>query len=135
VRGSFEAWSRVVGGIIGHLGLPGFLGDAEQFYAEADQETRDLEAFVAAWWTRHQGTVVLARDLQRLAEEHGLMAVALEAKSTAARDSKFGKALGALRDRRINGFEVVSEMSRTRSCTYRLRPAPSQSALEAKGSA
>lgn len=135
VLGSFEAWSRVVGGIVGHLGVPEFLGDLEDFYAEADQETRELEAFVTAWWARYQGAEVRSRDLQQLAEEHGLMAAALEGKSAESRNSRFGKTLRALRDRKIAGFEIVSEMSRTRAYTHRLRPASSQPALEAKGSA
>lgn len=135
VLGSFEAWSRVVGGIVGHLGEPEFLGGLEEFYAEADQETRELEAFVAAWWAKYQGAELRSRDLQQLAAELGLMAAALEGKSAESRDSRFGKALRALRDRKISGFEIVSEMSRTRAYTHRLRPASSKSALEAKGSA
>lgn len=135
VRASFESWSRVVGGIIEHLGLPGFLGDEAEFFAEADQESQELAAFVAVWWEKYGAAKVKARDLQALAREHDLLAHALEDKRASARDATFGKLLSALHERRFDDLVVVTAPGRTGSRVYRLRPADPRPALEAKGSA
>ena len=36
ILGSFESWAAVVGGILEHAGVPGFLQDTEQLYEAAD---------------------------------------------------------------------------------------------------
>jgi hypothetical protein len=46
--GSFEMWCNVVGGILKHAGISGFLGNAEALYSEADQESIQWEAFLTA---------------------------------------------------------------------------------------
>jgi putative DNA primase/helicase len=135
VRGSFESWAQVVGGIIEHLGLPGFLGDEAEFFAEADQESQEMAAFVAAWWQKHGTAKVKARALQKVAQEHDLLAHALEGKTPSARDSKFGRMLSALHERRFDDLVVVVAPGRTGSRDYRLRKADPRTALEVKGSA
>lgn len=135
VRGSFESWARVVGGIIEHLGLLGFLGNEAEFFAEADHESQELAAFVVAWWEKHGTVLVKARDLQALAQEHDLLAHALEGKTASARDSKFGRMLRTLHERRFDDLVVVSAPGRTGSHVYRLRQIDPQPALEVKGSA
>lgn len=135
VRGSFESWSRVVGGIIEHFGLPGFLGDEAEFFAEVDHESQELAAFVVAWWEKYGTVRVKARDLQALAQEHDLLAHALEGKTASARDSTFGRMLSALHERRFDDLVVVAAPGRTGSRVYRLRKADPRTALEAMGSA
>ena len=136
VLGSFEAWSRTIGGIINHCGLPGFLGDASEFYANADPESHEWAAFLTVWWEKHRDVPVSARTLMQLAEERNLIAFARTGDSSWACDSKFGKSLSSLRDRKLSGLEVVfSKDSHDGARRYCVRPAVSQSALEAKGSA
>ena len=136
VLGSFEAWSRTVGGIINHCGLPGFLGDAGEFYADVDPESGEWAVFLTAWWEKHRDAPVSARALMQLAVERDLIAFARTGNSPSARDSKFGKSLSTLRDRKLSGLEVVfSKDSHDGARRYSLRLAASQSALEAKGSA
>lgn len=48
VMGSFEAWSRVVGGILAHAGVHGFLGNWETMLEESGEEKRPWEAFLTA---------------------------------------------------------------------------------------
>ncbi len=135
VRASFESWSRVVGGIIEHVGLPGFLGDEAEFFAEADQESQELAAFVAIWWEKFGPSQVKARDLQSLALEHDLLAHALDGKTASSRDSRFGRFLSSLHERRFDDLVVVAAPGRTGSRVCRLRKADPQSALEARASA
>lgn len=47
--GGYSGWVRVVGGILHHAGVPGFLDNLTAFHAEADREAQQWEAFLAAW--------------------------------------------------------------------------------------
>jgi hypothetical protein len=47
ILGSFEEWSRVIGGILAFAGVDGFLGNAEAFYGAADAESAEWESFLA----------------------------------------------------------------------------------------
>lgn len=136
VRGSFEAWSHTMGGILEHCGLPDLLGSDDDFYINADPQSEEWAALVAAWWEEHRDGYVVARDLLNLAESTELVAWARTGGSEQSQFSRFGWALRQLRDKRLAGLEVEFSTDRhTRARRYRLRPAPSQSALEAKGSA
>jgi hypothetical protein len=46
--GSYEEWTRVVGGILEAAGVPCFLSNLSRFYDEADEESREWGAFLAA---------------------------------------------------------------------------------------
>lgn len=46
--GSFTAWSHVMSGILDAAGIPGFLENRERWTVEADDESRDAAAFLAA---------------------------------------------------------------------------------------
>jgi hypothetical protein len=48
--GGYEAWSRVLGGLLEVAGIPGFLANTEMRYEEADVEAADEKTFVAKWW-------------------------------------------------------------------------------------
>jgi hypothetical protein len=44
--GGFDRWERVVGGILAHAGVSGFLGNLDQLYEEADEEDSSWETFL-----------------------------------------------------------------------------------------
>lgn len=46
--GGFDAWARIVGGVLAHAGIDGFLGNLDAMYDEADDEGPAWEAFVRA---------------------------------------------------------------------------------------
>ena len=50
--GGFESWTRMVGGILSHAGIPGFLGNLEAMYAESDDGSNQWEAFLKEWRER-----------------------------------------------------------------------------------
>lgn len=105
--GSFESWARVIGGMVEHLGLPGFLGDADEFYEAADPETGQWRAFVDAWWHKFRDAPVGAKDLQQLAHDQDLVGFAYAAPSDHAQRVRFGRALMGLRDRRFGDLRVM----------------------------
>ena len=47
--GMFEAWTRVIGGILQVAGIEGFLGNLDEFYDESDAEGEALRAFIDLW--------------------------------------------------------------------------------------
>jgi hypothetical protein len=44
--GSFEQWTHTMGGILEHAGIPGFLGNANELYESADDESAEWEEFL-----------------------------------------------------------------------------------------
>lgn len=46
---SFECWSEVVGGILAHAGITGFLGDLDEFYRETDEGSAEWAVFLDRW--------------------------------------------------------------------------------------
>jgi len=70
--GMFEAWSRVMGGILGNAGVPGFLEKLEDFYEQADTQGTSWRAFVLLWWERFADGDKGVADLWPLAQEAGL---------------------------------------------------------------
>ncbi len=99
--GSFERWSEVMGGILGVVGVPGFLENLNEFYEEADTDGTTLRQFVAEWWvtlgagevTTSQLWKLSARDLFELGEG-----------TEQSQKIRFGKMIALLRDRHIEQF-------------------------------
>lgn len=48
IIGSYESWSRVIGGILQHAGIPDFLGNAEERRKEASEDDLAWEGFLFA---------------------------------------------------------------------------------------
>lgn len=49
VMGGFEAWAKIIGGVLAFAGVEGFLENLAQFHDEADLEGPEWEAFLNAW--------------------------------------------------------------------------------------
>lgn len=49
--GSFEEWTRTIGGILQHAGIGGFLGNRSDLYHDTDMQ--EWEAFLSAWYARY----------------------------------------------------------------------------------
>lgn len=122
--GSFETWSRMIGGMIAHLGLPGFLGDTEEFYDAADSESGEWAALVTLWRQQYGESPVGVRELLELAEANDLVAFARVGQSDQGRRTRFGKALNSLRGRTFGDVEVViAQDGHAKKRQYRLRAA------------
>jgi hypothetical protein len=46
--GSFESWSSMIGGILAHAGVTGFLGNLDNLYQESDPSQLQWEGFLLA---------------------------------------------------------------------------------------
>ena len=94
--GMFEIWSSVMGGILGHVGISGFLDNLDQFYTESDVEGEQWRMLLGAWYRKHGDEPKKAGDLFPLAEQCDL---AIGGSTDRAQRTRFGKMLGQQRDR------------------------------------
>jgi DNA polymerase I-like protein with 3'-5' exonuclease and polymerase domains len=107
--GSFEAWQRVVGGVLAHAGVPGFLDNLKTWRSESDP--------VSKWWRAH---------LAWLHDEFGTLEFTCAQVRTAAVNSsdyqaplnlddvtekghakKLGEAYARIKNRRYDGYSLV----------------------------
>jgi len=74
VLGSFEDWSKTIGGILAYAGIDGFLGNLNQQYEEADADRLQWNAFLKRWyekWGTEPKTVSeITRQLQEDTEQY-----------------------------------------------------------------
>jgi hypothetical protein len=66
--GGYEDWSKVVGGILAHAGIEGFLSNLDEMYDEADSESETLVTFVELWWKAHGSDPATTSQLVRVAD-------------------------------------------------------------------
>ena len=96
--GSYETWSRVIGGILEHARIEGFLGNLDEMLAAADGEGAVWRSFITAWWDRFGTAEVGTGDLFEVA----LICEPpppLGSGGDRSQHTRLGKALGRLRDR------------------------------------
>ena len=104
--GSFENWASILGGVLQVAGFGGFLGNLEALWGWNDSESREWRAFTQTWWLRFQSNPVGVGELQRLAEEHDLLASVLGDGGERSRRIRLGKSLGKRVDR-VFGKKVI----------------------------
>ncbi len=104
--GSFEAWSRVVGGILASASVAGFLEDRHEEVEVSDPEEGEWGALVALWAERFHGEPVDGGALLSLAAEARMFG--LDAGATTPRDrSRFTRGLAKRRDRVYGGWRLA----------------------------
>jgi hypothetical protein len=115
--GSFEAWTRVVGGVLRDAGIDGFLQGREQTHSAADRDSVSWSAFFDAWWREHGDRPMTAGELTAIAEN--VLPEIVGNGSGRSRSTRLGLALGRRRDRifaglRLQGVDVTDDCSRPR---------------------
>ncbi len=65
--GSFEAWARIVGGVLRDAGIEGFLQGRQQMRSEVDRDSASWTAFFEVWWRKHSGQPMTAGELVAIA--------------------------------------------------------------------
>jgi Bifunctional DNA primase/polymerase, N-terminal len=115
--GSFEAWSRTVGGILEVAGVEGFLSDQDAMYASADVETPEWEAFLICWmslfgdgWITTADLNAAIQDMNRSLRE-ALPGDLAAAADTAGFPQKLGMAIGKKVGTRYGDKNMHVEMS------------------------
>jgi len=74
IIGSFESWSKTIGGILRSAGIGGFLADRESFYSVADSDTENWRGFLTAWYEEHKFSLpVSVKDILDIAARFGFI--------------------------------------------------------------
>ena len=97
--GMFEAYSSVMGGILNHAGITGFLGNLEEFYEAADFTEDCYLRFIRIWRAKHQEPVG-ASALFKIASSDDVM-IDLGSGQEQSQKTKLGRLLRDLRGRRF----------------------------------
>lgn len=118
--GSFEAWSRVIGGILEHIGMSSFLGNLSEFYDIADTEGTAWRNFVEGWWDQFGSEKVGVSSLYAMAVQ--AEGIDLGPGNENSQKKVFGRALSAQRDRVIGSYTVKSAGTAQRVAQWRLMP-------------
>jgi hypothetical protein len=71
--GSFEEWSKTIGGILTYAGVDGFIENAAELYASADQETGQWDLFLEQWQKLHRDGKITAALLKTELTDHQLV--------------------------------------------------------------
>ena len=110
--GSFENWTRVIGGILQFCDIEGFLQNREKFYEHADEENEMWRAFVKGWWSAFATEPVTTKALYGLCEDNDLMASVRGDKSERSQQTRLGKTLKSARDRTIADYRITTTWTR-----------------------
>src|SRR5262249_53414490 len=117
--GSYEQWSAVTGGILEFHGIEGFLGNLDEFYEAADEESDQLRAFVQAWAATYGDRVLTSMYLVSAAQSAGIDLG--PSKDTQAKAIRVGLYLKAHSDRIIDGYKIVKDGNANNSSQWRLQ--------------
>ncbi len=66
VLGSYESWAEVLGGILGHVGVPGFLGNSGELQDQAEADSDSEANFLQALHLAADGKRFTSGDVHRL---------------------------------------------------------------------
>jgi len=120
--GSYEDWARVLGGILAHAGIRGFLSNLDELYERADSEGAAWRRFVGLWWDRYAGDAVGVGDLFTLARDDAELDFGAAVTERGQR-TVFGKMLAAKEDVVLGGYRIVKAPAYKRLARYRLAQA------------
>ena len=104
ILGSFESWSKTVGGILKACHVDGFLESRGESSNTTDSETESWAAFTAKWEETHGGYPTLVRDLLPLAQACGLSD---ERRPDGFQSRSLGKALARRQDVIFGGLKIT----------------------------
>jgi len=109
--GSFEAWVRVIGGILDVAGLgEHFLGNQDELFDAMDLEMQPWRDFVAEWAAQHGTRWVTVAQLYKMVRQHNLLAEELpdDGKSDRSHQTRLGSLLRRHKDKVIARWRLRS---------------------------
>jgi len=97
--GGFQEWAAVLGGALKVAGVEGFLGNRQQLFDQADEESAHIRAFLSDWWQAHGDSPVLVKALIETAKGHPLQ---IASRTEQGQLIRLGQLIQSLEDRRYN---------------------------------
>lgn len=124
LMGSYESWSAILGGIIEHAGLPGFLSDTSMQQGSVDTETELLREFIQEWYDRFGTAKVTPTLIVEQVTECELVSE-WDGFGVRGQATKAGKYLKTLTDRYVTinvaGQKVLVQVLKLGTRHFRLR--------------
>jgi hypothetical protein len=105
--GSFVEWVQIMGGLLHHHGIEGFLGNQEDLFDRGDTEMAPWRPFVQAWAETYGTKPVRTRELHSMAVQLDLLAEIMGEGSPRSQQTRLGAALGRYVDRIVGGYKIV----------------------------
>jgi hypothetical protein len=107
--GSFENWSKVIGGVVELAGFEGFLGNLDELYEASDAEGEAWRTLIDKWWFEHGGNEVGVADLYKIVApaEGDPIDIYLGKDGERSQKIRLGKMLQQVRDRQFSGKRIV----------------------------
>lgn len=118
--GSFESWSKVLGGILDYVGITGFLANIVEFYESADAESAAWQELTAAWWDEFgDRPVKTSPDLFEIAQKiEGIYFG--DSPTEQGQKTAFGRQVSQRKDRVFGGYRIEFAGTYRRAKTWRL---------------
>ena len=115
--GSYEKWTAIIGGLLQHIGIDGFLGNHAELMQSGTSNHAPLAAFVAEWFQRYREAETESGTLFKIAsypdderenpaEWLNILSAQLGSGKQHSRKIKLGNLLSAYKDRVINGCKI-----------------------------
>ena len=124
--GTFEDWSRVMGGVLQVIGVRGFLGNIMEVLENSDREGELKRAFTLAWWEKYGEQGVGVSELYALVIERDIPVDLGRGASERSQKTKFGMWLSKLRDNQIGFLRIVNVGVRHQAQVWKLQAVASK---------
>ena len=122
--GGFEAWWRVMGGVLSAAGVQGFLMNRQATKSRVNSTEDIFKAFVEKWALEHgaHSVPLPAKDLREIARETGLFEEALASNNEAGELRRLGRWLTQNTDRVLCGYKIRKGKTAKGNNGYWLQP-------------
>jgi hypothetical protein len=114
--GTFEAWARVIGGILETVGIDGFLANSTDFIERSDVEGDAWRSLVEVWWNTYQNRPVTVAELVNLTSD----LLDLGPGNDMSRRVRLGKKLASVVERKFGQYCILRAGSRQGGALWRL---------------
>jgi hypothetical protein len=115
--GSYEEWTEVIGGLLEHIDMTGFLANCSELFSAAVSDHAVLKAFIQQWYDRHGETETSSGELFKIASYPddpigagndwlNILSDHLGNGKQQGRQVKLGKLIGRYKDRVIGSYKI-----------------------------
>jgi hypothetical protein len=103
--GMFEGWAAVMGGILNHADIRGFLSNRETFFEEEVSESAAWRFFLQRWWHTFDRRSVSVHELYTIVRNEGIP-LELSGRDEHAQRTSFGMRLRQQRGRQYGNLRI-----------------------------
>ncbi len=117
---SFEAWSRIVGGVLTHAGIGGWMDDRDDLYRNADRQSEEWRVFIERWGEVHGEATVSGRQLLMLIDAVQVLQGVIGDGGDRSQMTRLGAAIGRQRGRIFGAWKVADRVYDRTGAVYQL---------------